>query len=117
MPTYDYRCEACGHGFELFQSIKADPVKDCPKCGADQVRRVVGAGAGFIFKGSGFYITDYTRSKDYQEKSKSETSKPASAESKPAEKKSEAPAPKESSGSGSGSASSGSSSPSAAPAA
>ena len=73
MPTYDYRCEACGHSFELFQSIKADPEKTCPKCGGDSARRVIGAGGGLIFKGSGFYITDYTRSKDYKDKSKSES--------------------------------------------
>ena len=72
MPTYEYRCEGCGHAFELFQSIKADPAKSCPKCGEDKARRVIGAGGGFIFKGSGFYITDYTRSKDYKEKAKSE---------------------------------------------
>jgi putative FmdB family regulatory protein len=88
MPTYDYRCDSCGHAFELFQSIKAEPVKACPKCAAESARRVIGAGAGFIFKGSGFYITDYTRSKDYQEKAKSESGK---GESKPAEKK-DAPA-------------------------
>jgi putative FmdB family regulatory protein len=70
MPTYDYRCEACAHSFELFQSIKSDPVKTCPKCGEDRAQRVIGAGGGLIFKGSGFYITDYTRSKDYKEKAK-----------------------------------------------
>lgn len=80
MPTYDYRCTACGVTFELFQSIKADPAKVCPKCGGE-VKREIGPGAGFIFKGSGFYITDYARSKDYREKSKSESK----SESKPAE--------------------------------
>ena len=73
MPTYDYRCDACGHQFELFQSIKADPAKTCPSCGADSARRVIGAGGGLIFKGSGFYITDY-RSKGYQERAKSDSS-------------------------------------------
>jgi putative FmdB family regulatory protein len=72
MPTYDYECTACGHTFEEFQSIKAEALKECPKC-RGALRRVLGAGAGFIFKGSGFYITDYTRSKDYKEKSKSES--------------------------------------------
>jgi len=72
MPTYDYRCEACGHSFELFQSIKADPVTTCPECREERVRRVIGAGGGFIFKGSGFYITDYARSSDYKEKSKAD---------------------------------------------
>ncbi len=102
MPTYDYRCEACGHAFDFFQSIKADAVKTCPSCGQERVRRVIGAGGGFIFKGSGFYITDYTRSKDYKEKAKSEggggkvESKPAEskpAESKPADPKPAAPSP------------------------
>jgi putative FmdB family regulatory protein len=78
MPTYDYRCTACGHKFELLQSIKAEPEKVCPACGGE-VKREIGPGAGFIFKGSGFYITDYARSKDYQEKSKSE-SKPSGSE-------------------------------------
>jgi len=86
MPTYDYRCDACGHAFELFQSIKADPIKTCPKCGADQARRVIGAGGGLIFKGSGFYITDYTRSSDYKEKTKSDGPGGGSPAGKPGEK-------------------------------
>jgi putative FmdB family regulatory protein len=72
MPTYDYVCTACDHTFEAFQSIRAEPLRVCPECGGE-VKRVIGPGAGFIFKGSGFYITDYTRSKDYKEKSKSES--------------------------------------------
>jgi putative FmdB family regulatory protein len=71
MPTYDYRCEACGHEFETFQSISANPLKKCPQCNKMQLRRLIGAGAGIIFKGSGFYETDY-RSKDYKEKAKAE---------------------------------------------
>ncbi len=59
MPTYEYRCSECGHQFEEFQSIKADPLKTCPQCNTDALRRLIGAGAGLIFKGSGFYITDY----------------------------------------------------------
>lgn len=69
MPTYDYECEACGHTFEKFQSIKARPVRKCPKCGKNKVRRLLGTGAGVIFKGSGFYQTDY--------KSPSPTDKPS----------------------------------------
>jgi putative FmdB family regulatory protein len=65
MPTYDYRCKACKHRWELFQSIKADPEKKCPKCGKLQAERLIGPGAGIIFKGSGFYQTDY-RSAAYQ---------------------------------------------------
>ncbi len=60
MPTYDYRCEACKHEFSLFQSITADPCDTCPECGG-KVRRLIGAGAGIIFKGDGFYETDYKR--------------------------------------------------------
>ena len=64
MPTYDYECGACEHTFEVFQSIK-DPVKrKCPACGKSSLRRLIGAGAALIFKGSGFYKTDY-RSDSY----------------------------------------------------
>jgi putative FmdB family regulatory protein len=62
MPTYDYECKACHHRWELFQSIKENPVKKCPQCGKRQAQRVIGAGAGIIFKGSGFYQTDYRSS-------------------------------------------------------
>jgi putative FmdB family regulatory protein len=62
MPTYDYECKACHHRWELFQSIKAEPEKKCPKCGKKQAQRVIGSGAGIIFKGSGFYQTDYRSS-------------------------------------------------------
>jgi len=59
MPTYDYVCDACGHAFELFQGMK-DPVKKkCPECGALKLKRLIGTGAGVIFKGGGFYETDY----------------------------------------------------------
>ena len=65
MPTYDYQCDACGHRFELFQSITADPEKKCPECKKRKLRRLFGAGAAIVFKGSGFYQTDY-RSDSYQ---------------------------------------------------
>ena len=68
MPTYEYECEKCGNTFERFQGIKDEPVKDCPKCGC-RVRRLIGAGAGVIFKGSGFYATDY-RSDSYKREAK-----------------------------------------------
>ena len=70
MPTYDYRCSKCKRRFELFHSITDDTPKRCPRCKAKAVR-VPGAGAGLLFKGSGFHITDY-RSKSYREKAKQE---------------------------------------------
>lgn len=79
MPTYEYVCEKCGHQFDLFQSMKAEALKVCPKdlCpkkkwGKGKVRKLMGAGAGLIFKGSGFYITDY-RSANYKEGAKKDT--------------------------------------------
>ncbi len=65
MPTYEYACQACGHSFEQFQSITAGALKKCPGCGRLKLRRLIGAGAGVIFKGSGFYQTDY-RSDSYR---------------------------------------------------
>jgi len=65
MPTYDYVCDACDHEFELYQSIKADPQKQCPECGKKKLRRLIGPGAAIVFKGSGFYTTDY-RSESYK---------------------------------------------------
>jgi putative FmdB family regulatory protein len=59
MPTYDYKCDKCEHEFEAFQSITDEALSQCPECGAHSLRRLIGAGAGLIFKGSGFYITDY----------------------------------------------------------
>jgi len=86
MPTYEYKCEACGNLFEKFQSITAEPIRKCPKCGKHKVRRLIGSGAGLIFKGSGFYITDY-RDKSYP---RPDAAKPADgkpADAKPAETK------------------------------
>ena len=65
MPTYDYECDSCGHRFEKFQSIKARAVKKCPACEKRTVRRLIGTGGAIIFKGSGFYTTDY-RSDEYK---------------------------------------------------
>ena len=59
MPTYGYICRGCGHEFEKFQSMKDEPLKRCPQCGKDKLHRKIGPGAGVIFKGSGFYCTDY----------------------------------------------------------
>jgi len=88
MPTYDYRCNACGHEFELFQSM-SDPVKrTCPKCKKKALERLIGTGAAVLFKGSGFYETDY-RSASY--KKGAEAEKKAS-EPKPDAKKPDKPA-------------------------
>lgn len=83
MPTYEYSCQKCNHQFEIFQSITENALTTCPKelCtqkpwGKGRVKRLIGAGAGLIFKGSGFYITDY-RSKEYKEAAKKESPTPA----------------------------------------
>lgn len=69
MPTYDYVCENCNHEFEEFQSITANPLKKCPNCKKLKLNRLIGAGAGVIFKGTGFYETDY-RSSGYKDAAK-----------------------------------------------
>ena len=87
MPTYDYVCDACGHAFEKFQSMTAKVLRKCPDCGKLKLRRLIGTGAGVIFKGGGFYETDY-RSESYQKDAKAD--KPADAgtsDSKPKESK------------------------------
>jgi putative FmdB family regulatory protein len=65
MPTYDYVCDGCGHAYELFQSMTDGVKKTCPKCGKKKLRRLIGAGGAIVFKGSGFYKTDY-RSESYK---------------------------------------------------
>lgn len=74
MPTYDYVCDSCGHEFELVQKMTDKPRKRCPRCGS-AVRRRIGAGSGVLFKGTGFYATDY-RSAEYKSKAKEERSGP-----------------------------------------
>ncbi len=74
MPTYEYKCLECGHSFELFQSMSAEPVKECPECGGE-VKRLIGPGAGPIFKGTGFYQTDYKNSGSKSQAKKSESKK------------------------------------------
>lgn len=85
MPTYDYRCNACGHEFELFQSMSDAPKRKCPECGKLRLERLIGTGAAVIFKGSGFYETDY-RSEGYKKAAKadSDNGKKSGGESKPA---------------------------------
>ena len=96
MPTYDYECDACDHKFELFQSIVAEAERKCPKCKKLKLRRLFGTGAAVVFKGSGFYQTDY-RSESYKKaaekdkpasESKSESKSENKTESKPADSKS-----------------------------
>ena len=72
MPTYEYNCENCGFHLEKMQSITARAIRKCPKCGKPALKRLIGTGAGIIFKGSGFYATDY-RSESYKSAAKSET--------------------------------------------
>jgi putative FmdB family regulatory protein len=71
MPTYDYVCTKCGHAFEVFQSMKDKPLSRCPKCKRGRVKRLIGSGAGLLFKGSGFYETDYKRKSGAPEKGES----------------------------------------------
>ena len=89
MPTYEYICEKCDHEFEVFQSIKADPLTDCPqsKC-KGRVRRLIGTGAGIIFKGSGFYETDY-RSESYKAGAKKDSDSKKSTSKKDSKSKSD----------------------------
>ena len=98
MPTYDYLCPDCGHRWEKFQSMSADPLKECPNCGRESAKRLIGTGAGVIFKGGGFYETDYRNDK-YKADAKKDTGdgggksdakgdgKTSDAASKPAESK------------------------------
>jgi putative FmdB family regulatory protein len=88
MPTYDYICDACGHEFEAYESIMSSPQTDCPACHEAKLRRKIGPGAAILFKGSGFYQTDY-RSDSYKAKAKAD-SPPSESSSKPAESSSTA---------------------------
>ena len=83
MPTYDYRCQACGHALEVFHSISESPRKKCPKCGKPKLERLIGAGGGILFKGGGFYQTDY-RSDAYKKAESADQGESAPA-AKPAE--------------------------------
>ena len=100
MPTYEYRCDQCGHQFDELQSFKDEPLKVCPKCHQESLRRLFGTGAAILFKGSGFYETDY-RSESYKKAARAEQESPKAngsaseskpAETKPAEAKSSTPA-------------------------
>jgi putative FmdB family regulatory protein len=88
MPTYEYECSACNHAFEALQSMTEAKLTKCPKCGKKKLQRLIGSGAGMIFKGSGFYETDYKRKGEVK------------SDAKPAEKPADKPAAKPSSGCG-----------------
>ena len=90
MPTYDYECSDCGHAFEAFHSMSAEPLSVCPEC-AGKVKRLIGAGAGILFKGSGFYETDY-RSSGYKKAASAD--KPPEAAPKKDKKSASKKAPK-----------------------
>ena len=102
MPTYEYQCQSCQHDFERYQSFSEDPITLCPECGEEKVQKVISGGAGVVFKGGGFYETDYNRGKgsDYHKKNTDEggsktpstpvDSKETKTDSKP---KAEAPKP------------------------
>jgi putative FmdB family regulatory protein len=77
MPTYEYACQKCGHEFEQFQSMRDEPLKKCPKCKKQSLKRLVGGGAGLIFKGTGFYITDYKKKSGTPDAAPSKPAAPA----------------------------------------
>ena len=81
MPNYDYTCTKCGHEWEVFQSMKDEPLKTCPDCKQRSAKRMVGGGAGLIFKGTGFYITDYKNKPSGGDKPKSDSPKSDGAKS------------------------------------
>ena len=101
MPTYDYECDACGHAWEMFQRIVEDPIKKCPECKKKKARRLFGTGSAVMFKGSGFYETDY-RSDSYKkgEKAAKEAKSEKKSDSKSGSKSESKPAPKNKSDSG-----------------
>jgi len=85
MPTYEYRCNACGHEFEEMQSFSAKLLTTCPKCGEDRLQRLFGTGAAILFKGGGFYETDYKRGEGYKKAAEADSGAAKPAEStKPA---------------------------------
>jgi putative FmdB family regulatory protein len=95
MPTYGYACENCGHEFDEFQSITAQPLRKCPSCGKLRLKRLIGTGSAIIFKGSGFYQTDY-RSDNYKTGAKKESGTPAKSADKKETKSESKPATAES---------------------
>ncbi|MGB0597272.1 MAG: FmdB family zinc ribbon protein [Rubripirellula sp.] len=90
MPTYDYECDDCGHTFELFQNINDSVKRKCPECKKNKLKRLFGSGAAIVFKGSGFYQTDY-RSEGYKKAAKADSKKSESSSSKKSESKPKKP--------------------------
>ncbi len=86
MPTYEYQCKMCGYQMEEFQSITEEPLKHCPNCNTDNLVRVIGTGAGLIFKGTGFYLTDYKKSHVSHDEGEKKKGKPEKKEEKPTAK-------------------------------
>jgi putative FmdB family regulatory protein len=93
MPTYDYVCDACQHTFEQWQSFHEDHLTKCPLCKKKKLRRLIGSGAAIVFKGSGFYETDYNRGESYQAAAKKDAEAAKPPEAKPAEGTSPPPPP------------------------
>ena len=85
MPTYDYRCDECGHEFETYQSMKDEKLTKCPNCGKESLKRLIGSGSGLIFKGSGFYLTDYKNKTTDTNSSKSTSEDTKKTDSAPAQ--------------------------------
>lgn len=85
MPTYQYKCSACDHAFEKYQSFSDDPIRVCPECGKEEVSKLISGGAGLVFKGGGFYETDYNRGNgsDYKKKADADSGKTACAKDAP----------------------------------
>ena len=92
MPTYDYRCDSCGHEFEEFQTFSAGALRKCPECKKLRLKRLIGSGAGILFKGSGFYETDY-RSESYKKAAASDKPSTDAGANDPAAKKPDATKP------------------------
>ena len=101
MPTYEYECKTCGHNFEVFQSMSDPPLKDCPECGKD-IRRLIFGGAGVIFKGSGFYVTDKSKNtgKVAEKKTKTTETQPAASDAAKADSAQQTASSKQSSADG-----------------
>ena len=92
MPTYDYVCKNCGYKFESFQSMKEAMLVECPQCHLPKLQRLIGAGAGLLFKGSGFYLTDYKKSSSSPQKVQQQQSEAAAETSATKEESPPAPA-------------------------